>query len=224
MGFFSKKPEKRPVDTYNHFSKKVPEQWMEKDGVQYYRKYYYQNVMIDCPTKQYMFFKDCDELLPKLTDGRISLYFFDIHAGYLPDKFVEMFNDFTKRNDPVIIQVCCPSGGRIVTIRLAFYVPKEKLNLQEHEYIYEVTNSDEDDVCKIDDLSGDEKVCLTYDDAEERFFVYAEGGVLLGKLSKLKSKRLLEEVNEGYQGDTQLLDINITEDEKAISKIKVVMK
>ena len=221
MGLFSRKKEKRQVDTYNHFSKTVPEEWIEKDGKQYFRKYYYTNIEIEKPTHDYMFFKDCDRLLPRVSGDKVELYFFDVHAGDLPERFAQMLKDF---NGPVEIQACCPSGGRIVCIRLAFYVEKEKLALQSHEYIYEVTNDNEDDVLKIDDLTGRERVELTYDDEEECFFVYAEGPALLGKLSKLKSKRLLAELNEGYQGDTQLLDVKIKKKKKAISKIKVIMK
>lgn len=224
MGLFSRKKEKPAVDTYNHFSNAtVPKEWIKRDGKQYFRKHYYYGIEIDNPTKEYLFFHDCDPLWPKDIGERIELYFYDILAGILPARFVQMYRDFASRGDPVEIQVCAPSGGRIVSIRIAFYTPKDKLNLLPETFEITLTNSNEDDVLKIDDLFGDVDIDLDYDYETERFEVYADKTVHLGNLSKLKSKRIRELLEKGYQGNARLLDLQITDDEKAVSKIQIML-
>ena len=225
FGFLKKDNEQKPVDSYTHpANATVPKERISINGKQYFRKYYYYGIDIVGRSYSYTFFRDCDPLTPVDKDYAIELYFHDIHAGNLPEKYVQMYRDYVKRGDPVEIQVCSPDDGRISSIRIAFYRAQEDLSLEPITIKCSVTNSNEDEVLHICDVDTGDEIELEYNDETECYEVYANGTILLGRLSEQKSEQIYDAVREGYQIIATLTDVKIKDYEKATSKFTVTLK
>lgn len=171
------------------FNGSVPPLWIEENGKRYFRKYYYVDVSVEGMTIE---LPDC---MPVEIDGN-SVIYNGSEIGTI-SSHTDMIEDFKKRGEPILAQICNTNFGGGGKLRLAFYKAKEDLKLQPITIEMRTTVKSDDFFGDIDSMEG--KEITDYEENENGRLVIYAGNECVGTLSENKTQEFEDYFREGYE-------------------------